>query len=72
MTENIYHYPVNLPTDVDASVMPCLDGYTVYTNNRLTFERRIEAFKHELEKHIAGNDLESEESVNQIEARAHK
>ena len=71
MTEEIYHYSVSLPDNCNEAVRPCLDGYTVYTNNRLSRDGELRAYLHSIDKHILHEDLYSDECADQIEARAH-
>ena len=63
--DEIYHYVAKLPNGVSEVVMPCYDGYTIYTADRLgTFEAK-EAYRHAL-KHITRVDFEKTD-VQQIE-----
>lgn len=68
--DNIYIYPVNLPTTVHETVVPCMSGYTVYINDKLSFEQRQKAFAHAL-RHIQNHDFDREDSVQDIETQAH-
>lgn len=70
MTDNIYHYVVPLPEGVNEAVLKCLDGYTVYTADRLDEDGTRKAYYHAL-RHIKNNDFEKEISVNSIERAAH-
>ena len=45
-------------------------GYSIVVNAMDSFERRMEAYYHEL-KHIAGDDFHSNDSVQTIESLAH-
>lgn len=63
----IYHYVVPLPEGINESIMPCYDGYTIYTADRLTTEERKRAFIHAL-RHIYENDWEKT-SVQMIESK---
>lgn len=47
------------------------DSTTVVLNARLSAEDRLEHWKHELD-HIRDNDMDREETADQIEAKAHK
>lgn len=62
---NIYHYLAPLPTGVKEVVMPCYDGYTIYTAEWLSSAEREEAIHHAM-KHIERNDWEKDD-VQQIE-----
>ena len=70
MTDNIYHYVVPLPEGVREAVLECLDGYTIYTADRLDEDGTRKAFNHAL-RHIRNHDFEKEISVNSIERAAH-
>ena len=60
----------NLPTSISAYVVSNSDGsYTIMLNARLTWERRRQAYLHELE-HINNGDYERK-SADMIEMFAH-
>ena len=60
----------NLPTSISAYVVSNPDGsYTILLNSRLTWERRKQAYQHELE-HIRNGDYERR-SADMIELHAH-
>lgn len=65
----IFVYEVSLPDGVHEAVTPCLNGYTVYINSRLSYEQRKKAFIHAL-LHIKNSDFEKDD-VQTIEAEAH-
>lgn len=67
--DNIYVYLVDLPVDVSEMVTPCMDGYTVYLNARLSYAGRVRAYHHAI-RHIEGNDWRKE-NVQEIEKDAH-
>lgn len=69
MDNNIYVYIVDLPNEVSEMVTPCMDGYTVYLNARLSYSGRVRAYHHAI-RHIEGNDWRKE-NVQEIEADAH-
>ena len=50
-------------------VTPCLDGYTIYLNAKLTYKGRVKAYMHALE-HVRRNDWDKE-NVQQIEMEGH-
>jgi len=50
-------------------VTPCLDGYTVYLNARLSYAGRVRAYHHAI-RHIERNDFENDD-VQKIEEEAH-
>ena len=62
---------VNLPTSISAYVASNPDAtYTIFLNSRLTWERRMQAYQHELE-HIKNGDYERR-SADMIELHAHE
>ena len=70
-TPNINTLETDLPTTIAAYVVSNPDlSYTIVLNARLTFERRMEAYKHEL-RHIENGDYERR-SADLIELYAHK
>lgn len=67
---DIYVYQVPLPRGINEMVTPSLDdSYTVYIDERLSDEKKLEAYQHALE-HIKKNDW-SKEDVQEIESIAH-
>lgn len=68
--DDIYVYIVDMPTTASEMVIPCLGGYTIYLNARLSYQDRIKAYLHAL-KHVGRNDWENED-VQIIESEAHK
>lgn len=66
---DVYIYIVDLPDRVDEMVTPCIDGYTVYLNARLTYAGRVRAYLHAM-RHIERNDFERA-NVQEIEKGAH-
>lgn len=69
MHEPIFVYHIPLPDGVSEIVLPCLDGHTVYINDRLSHEATIEAYRHAL-RHIRRGDFERTD-VQEIEHAAH-
>ena len=67
--DNIYHYIAPLPSGVNEVVMPCYDGFTIYTADRLDPDARKRAYRHAL-MHIKRNDWENI-NVQEIEKRTH-
>lgn len=62
---------VNLPTTIAGYTVSNPDtSYTIVLNSRLTFERRMLAYKHEL-AHIKNGDYERKNDVNILEFYAH-
>ena len=68
-TDDVFVYCIDLPPKVYEHIVPCLDGYTVYIDQRLSWERQLEEYDHAV-KHINGKDHEKE-NANQIEKEAH-
>ncbi len=66
----IFTYIVTLPNRIKECVSPCLDGYTIYINENLSDDARIEAYQHAM-KHINNNDFEKSD-VQSIEGDAHE
>lgn len=71
MADNIYHYVVPLPEGVNEAVLKCLDGYTVYTADRLDEDGTRKAYYHAL-RHIRNRDFETDSTVDMKEIVAHK
>lgn len=65
----VYVYIVDLPDRVDEMVTPCVDGYTIYLNAKLTYRGRVNAYMHAM-KHVERKDWENDD-VQQIEMEAH-
>lgn len=69
--ENIYTRFENMPTTIGAFVVENGDmSYTIVLNSRMTRERNLISYKHEL-KHIGNKDFEKYD-VGEIETRAHE
>lgn len=70
-TNNIYVYLTRLPGNgIREVVLPCLDGYTIYLDERLTHEQQVKAYHHAL-WHIRNRDFEKDD-VGRIENEAHR
>lgn len=70
MTNRIYVYFVDMPTTVHETVCPCLDGYTIYLNARISCVEQERAYRHAM-WHINNNDFEKYD-VGEIERTAHE
>ena len=68
--DDIYTYLVPMPGGVREYVTPCSDGYTVYINDQLDEEHRLQAYQHAVH-HVQNNDLGAG-NVQQIESLAHR
>ena len=67
--DDVFVYIVDLPENIAEMVVPCVGGYTVYLDAKLSYTGKLEAYHHAL-KHIDRNDFEKE-NVQKIEAEAH-
>lgn len=67
--DNVFVYTVSLPDGIREAVTPCISGYTIYINQKLSYEQRLKAYSHAL-RHIQNNDFDGYD-VQAIEARAH-
>lgn len=67
--EDVFVYLVDLPAGVRELVTPCLDGWTIYIDEKLSDEEKRAAYSHAL-FHIANGDFEKTD-VQRIEAAAH-
>lgn len=70
MHEDIFVYHVPLPDGVNEMVTPCLDGYTLYLDDSLTYEKRLEEYRHAVGEHVEKNQFEDAD-VQKIETKAH-
>lgn len=69
-TPDVNTIETNLPTSISAYVVSNPDAsYTIILNSRLTWERRMKAYLHEMD-HIKNGDYERQ-SVDFIEMFAH-
>lgn len=58
---------IDFGNSVPATVTINEDGsFSIFLNARLSYERRLEAYMHEL-RHIESNDFNSRETVEEIE-----
>lgn len=67
--DDFYVYLVDMPTTVHEMILPCVGGYTIYLNSRLSRQGQLTAYQHAL-KHVERNDWEKYD-VQQIEFEAH-
>lgn len=70
MTDSIYVYMADLPSNVHEMVTPCIDGYSIYINTRLSCVEQEKAYRHAI-WHIENLDFEKD-SVQSIEKIAHE
>lgn len=70
--DDVYVRLADMPAALYGFTRENSDGsYTVIVNSRLSPERRLKAYRHEL-RHIKGLDFEKEHNVDLIEKIAHK
>jgi hypothetical protein len=70
MTDDVNIYVVDLPDGINEMVAPCLGGYTIYIDDKLSPEGKRRAYSHAL-YHIVNHDFEKLD-VNDIEVNAHR
>lgn len=68
--DDIFVYCVKMPQGIHETVVPCLNGYTIYIDRNLDYEHQLAAYNHAL-RHIQNNDFEKTD-VQEIETEAHK
>ena len=66
---DVWVYFVKFPEGLKEAVMPCLDGYTIYIDERLDDEMRLKVYEHALE-HIRRGDCAGGDA-GQIEREVH-
>lgn len=69
--ENIRVIFCDMPTSIGGYTILKEDFYTIVLNSRLSRERNIESYQHEVD-HILNGDFEKKCSVDLIEFFAHK
>lgn len=68
---NVYVKKVDLPGTVGAYTLKDKnDDYTVFLNERRSYEKQLEAYLHEL-KHIINGDFYKDDPVDVIEKSTH-
>lgn len=69
---NIYIYYIDMPYSVRSNIVENNDGtYTLYLNNRLSYEDNLEGYKHELD-HINYDDFNCDDDIQTIELNRHE
>lgn len=69
---DVFIYYVDMPCSVASNIVENPDGsYTIYLNSRMTHERNIKGYLHEI-KHLSSNDLNECSNVQEIELNARK
>ena len=69
--DEIYLYFVSIPGPVSEMVVPCFDGYTIYIDVSLSYDEKLEAYRHAM-KHIKEHDWDSDETADKIERKCHE
>jgi len=57
--DDIFVYYAKMPEGMNEMVLPCLDGYTIYINDKLPDSEQMHSFLHAL-GHIERGDCEDE------------
>ncbi len=57
MKKNVYHYVTSLPEGINEAVLSGINGYTIYTSDRLGREETAKTFNRVLRR-ILNNDFE--------------
>ena len=68
--DDMFVYFVKLPPKINEIVMPCNGGYTIYIDSGLSWEKKVEVYKHAI-GHIENGDFEKAD-VQEIEYEAHR
>lgn len=71
MRDDIFIYLIKMPPGIREAVTPCLDGYTIYLDERLTREELIKEYDHAMEHINNGDFFNDTMSVSEKEMRAH-
>ena len=67
---DVFVYGIDIPGKVNETVVPCIDGYTVYIDRNLPQNRRISALAHAV-WHILRGDFEKPDA-GEIEEECHE
>ena len=73
MTEDIFIRLTDLPEGVYEFVSHGADGFTIYLSSRLTWEQRVDRYRHAVE-HIRRGDFDEDKrgmDVDDVEREAH-
>ena len=66
---DVYIYYVDMPCSVASNIVENPDGsYTIYLNSRMTHERNIKGYLHEI-RHLINNDLNECNNIQNIESK---
>lgn len=66
--DDVYVYVIDMPEKTNEMITPCLDGYTVYIDDKLSPHGKRDAYLHAV-SHI--DDYESGMTADEIEALRH-
>ena len=70
--DDTFVYCVPLPSSINEMVTPCDGGeFTIYINETLSYEKKIEAYNHAL-RHIANGDFDCDttKDIHEVELKA--
>ena len=66
--DDVYVYVIDMPEKTREMIAPCLDGYTVYIDDKLSPQGKRNAYAHAV-SHI--DDFESDMTADEIETLRH-
>lgn len=67
--DDVFVYMVDIPGKANEMITPCQDGYTVYIDDALSPQGKLDAYIHAV-SHI--EDYESDKTADEIEAMRHR
>ena len=71
-TREVYVYYIDMPCSIDSNIVENPDGsFTLYLNSRMTHERNIEGYLHEM-FHLQQGDLDGTSNIHDVEIEARK
>ena len=70
LTDDTYVYLIDIPGKVKEIVTPCVDGYTIYIDEKLNRQAQLKAYQHAL-SHIENADFQKVDA-SLIEMYAHE
>lgn len=69
-TSEVYIYYLDMPCSIDSNIVENPDGtFTIYLNSRMTRERNIEGYLHEM-IHLCNGDLTGTSNIHDVENEA--
>ena len=66
--DDLYVYMVDIKGKANEMITPCDGGYTIYIDDKLSPQGKLDAYLHAV-RHV--DDFSSEESADSLEAKAH-